>query len=214
MDRNNLAVFYAENVGLVKQVAWKGYQRLAAIGAVIEFEDLVQELSLVFVDAYDKFDESNGAKFSTYFTVSAFNELNKLARKHEAERVELGMRSIEEMDSMAGEGNSLSERIASDALTPEEIAERESAIREVTGRLTPVAALVVEWVANPPDFLMRELCAHQAHADYARSQGVARRNRHSPARFVRDMLERVTDIPRDQIRQAYRQIRDLEVRAA
>lgn len=213
MDRDNLSAFYAENIGLVRQVAWKGYQRLVAIGAVLEFEDLVQELSITFMRAYDKFDEANGAKFSTYFMHAAYNDLNKIARRHEIERVDMGVRSMEEIDDLAGEGGSIAERIASDAMTPEEIVERDSAMREIEANLTPVAALVVRWIIDPPDFLERELQAHQAHADYARSRGVAKRNRISPARFVCDFLGRVTDIPADQLKGAYRQIRDLEVEA-
>lgn len=213
MDRSNLASYYAENVGLVKQVAWKGYQRLIAIGATMEFDDLVQELSVTFVRAYDKFDESNGAKFSTYFVHAAYNDLNKLAKRIEAERVDLGMRSIEEIDALVGEGGSLAERVASEAMTPEEIVERDSAIREIESRLTPVAALVMHWIIDPPDFLERELQAQQAHADYARSRGIAKRNRISPARFVCDFLGRVTDIPAEQLQGAYRQIRNLEVGA-
>jgi len=231
MDRNNLARFYADNVGLIHTVARKGYGRLQALGAGIDYDDLVQELSEVFIKAFDGFDEEAGTKFSTYFTFSAYTKLNKIAARFERERAGGVVLSAEKKDGEYGyevereylhggtigieeinaagedEYSSVEETIACDSPTPEEIVEAASSARALLNSLSPLAASIAEMAFEPPEFLEREFIAMQAHAEYARSVGVERRCRSTiTTAFVATFLEKTTDLPVAQIRAAKNEI--------
>lgn len=236
MDRNNLARFYADNVGLIHTVARKGYGRLQALGAGIDYDDLVQELSEVFIKAFDGFDEENGAKFSTYFTFSAYAKLNKIAARFERERtgsvvvsvekkegeygyevereyLHGGMIGIEDINAAGEDGHSFEETIACDAPTPEQIAEASSSLKAFLNKLSPLAASIVELAVEPPEILEREFFAAQAHAEYARSVGIERRGRSSlSTAFVASFLERTTDLPASRINAAKNEIAALAKR--
>ena len=198
MERKNLDRYYAENSGLIHTVARKGYGRLMQIGAAVEYEDIFQDLVEVFIKAYDRFDESFGVQFSTYFMRSAFNELNKKAKTFEAERLELGMRSIEELSAHAEEegGVSIEEKIASDAATPEQTLIARSAIDKWFDELSPVAAMIAGLTLDPPDFIEREFYGAMSHAEMSREMGVERRARGSlNVGFVCSVLEKTTNMP-------------------
>lgn len=231
MDRKDLGQYYAANVGLIHTVARKGYGRLQGIGAPIDYEDLVQELSEVFVKAFDLFDEAAGAKFSTYFTFSAYNEINKIAMRFERERtggvvvsreknegeygytvereyLHGGMIGIEDINAAGEEdGGSFEETVACDSPTPEEIVEAASSARAMLNKLSPLAASIAELAFDPPDYIEREFLALQAHAEYARSVGIERRARPTiTIAFVASMLEKITDLPASKIRAAKNEI--------
>lgn len=237
MDRSNLGRFYADNIGLIHAVARKGYGRLMGIGAAIDYDDLVQELSEVFVKAFDLFDEAAGAKFSTYFTFSAYNEINKIAMRFERERtggvvvsreknegeygytvereyLHGGMIGIEDINAAGEEGGgSFEETVACDSPTPEEIVEAASSARALLNKLSPLAASIAELAFDPPDYIEREFIATQAHAEYARSVGVERRCRSTiTIAFVATFLEKTTDLSPAQIRAAKNEIANVAKR--
>ena len=239
MDRNDLGKFYADNVGLIHTVARKGYGRLQALGAGIDYDDLVQELSEVFIRTFDGFDEGQGSKFSTYFTFSAYTKLNKIAARFERERtggvvvsaekndgeygyevereyLHGGISSIEEMNANARVSDcdlSLEELIASDEPTPEEIVEAASSARALLNNLSPLAASIAQMAFEPPEFLEREFLAAQAHAEYARSVGIERRCRGTiTIAFVATFLEKTTELSAAQIRAAKNEIAALAKR--
>lgn len=196
MDRKNLDRFYADNTGLIHTVARKGYARLQAIGAATDYEDVFQELSLVFMRAYELFDESAGIQFSSYFMRAAYNELNKIAKPFEIERVELGFRSVEEMNSWSEDGEQgIEERIACERGTPEEELAAAGFAKEMLEQLSPLASALVRMTIDPPEFMEREFYALQAHAEHARSIGIERRARNSlNLSFVCQVLEKTTDL--------------------
>jgi RNA polymerase sigma factor (sigma-70 family) len=230
VDRNDLGKFYADNMGLIHTVARKGYGRLQALGAPIDYDDLVQELSEVFIKAFDLFDEAAGAKFSTYFTFSAYNEINKIASRVERERtgskvvsvekkegeygyavereyLHGGMIGIEDINAAGEDGCSFEETVACDMPTPEEIVEAASSARALLNKLSPLAASIAKLAFDPPDFLEREFLAAQAHAEYARSVGIERRCRGTiTIAFVATFLEKTTDLSAAQIRAAKNEI--------
>lgn len=241
MDRNNLDRFYADNIGLIHTVARKGYGRLMGIGAAISYEDLVQELSEVFIKAFDGFDES-ASEFSTYFTVAARRKISKIAEGYELDRIGVkttrclsdeidpntgkqkwkarkekihgGAFSVEELSSWSEDGEgSILETIDSGSATPEEILQARQELGAMLGRLSPLAATMCELTLNPPEFMEREFIAVTAHAEYARSQNIERRGRNSlNVAFVAGVLEKTTDLPVAAIRAAKREIMDLAKR--
>jgi len=207
MDRSNLDRFYVENSGLIHTVARKGYGRLQAIGSGMEYDDLVQDLTVVFIKSYDKFDEASGNRFSTYFMAAAFNRINRIAGEQEIERVENGVRSMEEMSERFEDDTSIEEVIASDAATPEQIVEAASIAQGVLSKLSPLAAKIAEMAIDPPDFIEREFMAAQAHAEISRNKGIEKRaSRSLNVSFVCSVLEKTTDLPVLSIREARKQI--------
>lgn len=241
MDRGKLDRFYADNIGLIHTVARKGYGRLMGIGAAVDYDDLVQELSEVFVKAFDGFEEGAG-KFSTYFTVAATNKINQIAEGYELDRtgvkttrylsdeidagtgkrkwkarreqIHSGAVSVEEMSSWSEDGEgSILETIDSGSATPEEILQAQQELGAMLGRLSPLAATMCEMALNPPEFMEREFIAVTAHAEYARSQNIERRGRNSlNVAFVAGVLEKTTDLSVAAIRAAKREIMDLAKR--
>jgi DNA-directed RNA polymerase specialized sigma24 family protein len=236
MERANLNSYYAANTGLIHTVAGKGYRRLMAIGASVDYEDLVQDLSEVFIKAYDLFDETRGAKFSTYFVTAANNKINALAREVEVERIGVkttrcrldevdeetgkskwssrqerihaGTTSVEEMNERMGEdGASILETIASSAASPEQIVEAASTLENMLSRMSPLASFMVEAALDPPAFMEREFEAAQAHAEYARGIGVPRRSgTELDIGFVAGFLNKTMGIPVRRIRDAKEEI--------
>lgn len=241
MDRSKLDRFYADNIGLIHTVARKSYGRLMGIGAAVDYDDLVQELSEVFVKAFDGFEEGAG-KFSTYFTVAATNKINQIAEGYELDRagvkttrylsdeidagtgkrkwkarreqIHSGAVSVEEMSSWSEDGEgSILETIDSGSATPEEILQAQQELGAMLGRLSPLAATMCEMILNPPEFMEREFIAVTAHAEYARSQNIERRGRNSlNVAFVAGVLEKTTDLSVAAIRAAKREIMDLAKR--
>lgn len=203
MERCNLDKFYAENTGLIHDVARKGYGRLQAIGASEGYEDLVQELSITFIKAYEQFEPERG-EFSTYFVRSAYNRMNKIAAEFELERCEAGVRSFEEIDALTDcEDASFLDVIASNVLTPEQVAINRSMLERLDKILSPLAREIALWIVVPPEFVGSELNAHQAHVDYARSKGHERRNKtHLGMSFICDMMELIGIASKVELRQA------------
>lgn len=202
-NRSDLDHFYADNIGLIHTVARKGYGRFQAIGANIGYDDLVQELSVTFIKAYDGFDPTQG-KFSTYFMFSAYAKINKMAKGFSMERCELGIRSFSELDETIGiENANIESVLPGDNLTPEQIVENRSGLEAIANTLSPLALLIAEWVLTPPDFVLYELEAHRAHVEYARGLGFERRNKATLSiGFVCDMIKRLKQVSGKQLREA------------
>lgn len=208
MERANLDKYYKENIGLIHVVASKGMSRLQAVGSSLTFDDLVQELSAVFVKAYDLFDESQNFKFSTYFTIAARNALNKLVKEVQTERMEHKVRSFEELNVANGDDDdrNILDTIPSDSLTPQDVLERKQAVASLSKRLSPLALTIVKWVIEPPEFLNREYDAYGAHIKYAQSQGAKNRKMEYSPRFVVNVLEKTGQIEPAQLRSALSEI--------
>lgn len=187
MNKPDISRYYADNIGLVHTVARKGYGRMQAIGAAIDYNDLVQDMSIVFIKTYELWDEDKG-KFSTYFMYSAFNELNKTAKKFEIERLHLKVESVEEMSDSSEDQIDISETIACSGDTPEQALEFKMMVEDALRGLSPVANKIVEWLINPPDELEHEREARICHASMARDMGRHKRAKFSDIGLVCDVL--------------------------
>ena len=169
------ADYYKANMGLVHVVSRKGFSRLAAAKVVIDYEDVFQEMSIVFLKAFEKFDESRGFKFSTYFFMCAYNRLNRWAQDLIEERLKHGMVSIEELgDSMDGESGDMSQVLtdyADPGADPESIFRVTELLEYMAKTLSPLASLILEWSIAPPEEVMTEVRKAQHYADYGRSTG-------------------------------------------
>lgn len=171
---------YVDNVALIHKVARGCFARLQAIGVALDYDDVFQELSLTFVKAWRQFDSNKGYQFSTYFVVGARHEFNRFVAKAVAERVEHGVRSLEEMNDWAdGDGSlTIEETISGGDLDQVErllVIER---MEQLSKSLSPLSKLVLEWLVTPPAELEREVVAGVRHAHLSRAtHGVMRRAR-------------------------------------
>ena len=192
MNRANLDTFYKKNIGLIHVVAKNGFARLQRVGSSINYDDLFQELSVVFIKAYDLYDESKNIKFSTYFTTAARNTVNRIVKSQEVERMDHKLRSFEELDANGDDesGVSILDTIASDELTPKQALERKQAFASLNERLSPLALKIVEWVFRPPAFLEKEYDAYGAYIKYAQSKGAKSRKMDYSPRFICNVLEK------------------------
>lgn len=192
MERTELDRYYRENVGLIHVVAKKGWGRLQRVGAQYPYEDIYQELSITFIKAFDGFNDNLGNKFSTYFVTSAQHHVNKIVKAYEIERMELKMRSVEEMASWSEDGEgSECDLVASEDLTPEERCEFMESIEAMEAKLSPLAMQILTLALDPPEFLEREFHAASSHAKCSRDSGTEKRaTRSLNVAFVCDFLDK------------------------
>lgn len=240
MDRKDLGRFYADNVGLIHVVARKGYGRLQGIGASVDYDDLFQDLSETFIKSFDGFDDDAGkfstyfitaarnkvnqiaegyeldrmgVKTTRYKSSEIDTDTGKSKWKTRKEKIHAGAISVEEMAAHRNEdddGASVIESIDSGMASPEQIVEAQQELDYMLGRLSPLAATMVELTINPPAFIEHELVANEAHAEFARSNGIPRRNTASiSVGFIADVLEKTTDLPTQTIRAAKREILEI-----
>ena len=185
MPIRNVAEFYEQNVNLVHKISHKCYARAAALGSCMEYDDVFQEASAVFVQTCEKFDEERGTKFSTYFFKSAFNELNSIFRDFETERCELGTVSLQEFEENSGDTLD----IKAEDITPEEAMVAAEGAEFIRDGLSPLSLLVCEWLINPPPFLVEEFEKVRIHLELARSRGFDKRGaKHLSVPFICEML--------------------------
>lgn len=132
-DREASELLVAENAGLIWSVAKR------FLGRGTEAEDLYQLGCLGFLKAVEGFDLGYGTQFSTYAVPKITGEIRRFLRDDGAIKVS---RSIKErsgairqmrarLSSALGREPSLQELSAHTGFSPEEIAEAETATREV-----------------------------------------------------------------------------------
>jgi RNA polymerase sigma factor (sigma-70 family) len=204
------ADFYKANVGLVHSVSRKGFARLTAARVGIDYEDVFQEMSMVFLKAYQGFDESRGFKFSTYFYMAAYNRLNAWATDMIDERVKHGVVSIDELNEAAGEDISLSESLFVDDTTPEDYVRAVQLLTHIKNKLSPLAGLILEWSIEPPQEVMQQIQAAQVNADYGRSRGLNSRCMAKPSpRYIAGFIRMISDVSAYEAERALKEIATL-----
>ncbi len=166
--------FYEENIRLVHSVALKGHRRLEGIGASIGYNDLFQEMSIVFLKTLETFDEEKG-KFSPYFFKMAFFRINKIAEKFEIERAVC--RSTQEIasDRFDGEVDVVLESIGDDRAGVEDVVSACELIEKIMENISPLAQKIFEWAIMPPAQVKKEIEARYMHAELSRGLGLHRR---------------------------------------
>lgn len=163
----NKAEFYKANVGLVHSVSRKGFNRLLAAHVTIDYEDVFQEMSIVFLRACDGFDESRGFKFSTFYFRSAFNRLNTWVQDLIDDRMHYS--NIDDMGGEDSEG--LESVIFKDLDTPEGNYAVSQMIDHISKSLSPLAYLIFAWSLTPPPEIVQEVRKAQLQAEFGRALG-------------------------------------------
>ena len=208
------ADFYKANMGLVHVVSRKGFSRLASAKVTIDYEDVFQEMSIVFLKAFEGFDESKGFKFSTYFFMCAYNRLNKWAQDLIEERLKHGVVSIDELNASSDEGDmdlaSTLESFADPSADPESSYRVRELLEYMTRTLSPLAGLILEWSVAPPEEVLTEVEKAQQYAEYGRSVGFNSRCmvQVSP-RYVASFIKMISDVSQPEVTRALKEIEDL-----
>lgn len=210
MDRAGFQEFYKQNVGLIRTAARKVASRAAAIGSgTLDYDELEQELTEVFIRAYDGYDPEK-YRFSTYYMRAAFNRANYLLKKQETERIENRTRSVEEMGSKYEDNDEGLSATVEDVTTirPEEHAQIQSLLRYWHSKLSPAAQAILALTLEPPEWLCDEFHAHRAYAELCRASGVPRRAKQDlDAAYVAQLLKQITgDIIFDEALEEVRKI--------
>ncbi len=204
MDQNTIDGYYAANIGLVDCVARKGYARIQKIGGSYDYEDLFQDLSITFINAYKKFDESKGNQFSTYFITAAHNRINTLADKIFEERSRFGVRSFEEMSI---DGCDVYEILdVNGSVAPEVMIDAYSYLTKAIAKLSPVAATMAQWMLEPPDFVLREVKAAMDHVQYARDSGQEKRFKNPDTALIAKLMQLLEVAPKITIAEARKEV--------
>jgi hypothetical protein len=198
---------FEDNIGLVHLQTKVGHSWAARAGARMEYDDVFQEASLAFLLAVEGFNPDAGVKFSAYYTKVAFSCFKKMVgretgvknlsmtqRSEVADRKALnskraseGLPQLEDMNygvrpvsfSELGyeDGDPFEDTIASETHTPEDLVAHRQVLEQATAKLSPLTQLVVEWLQNPPEELLAELRAQEAHVEECSMRGIRVRNK-------------------------------------
>lgn len=201
------ADYYKANVGLVHSVSKKGYARLRSAGVGLDYDDIFQEMSIVFLKAYSGFDESQGFKFSTYYFRAAYNKLNTWAQKMIDERLEHGVVSIQELNHTEDGENSLEDVLMVDHATPEAQYRVTEFLNHVNDSLSPLASLILAWVLQPPPQVMTEIKRAEANAEFGRSLGYSSRCMvNITPRYIANFIQMISSVTQPDVDRALKEI--------
>lgn len=162
---------YQANIGLVRNVARKAYARTQAMNIGIDYEDLFQELSIVYLKSLEGFDAEKGFAFSTYFTKSAYFWINSFVEKEKKQVIDLGLVSLQ-----AGMDDGLDDHLMGledESIGPEEQLEISRGVDMAYEGLSLHAKQIVDLAIKSPDALLREIEAHRK-----KSTNLAGRTKH------------------------------------
>ena len=208
------ADFYKANLGLVHAVSRKGFGRLMAARVTIDYEDVFQEMSVVFLKAFEGFDESKGFKFSTYYFMCAYNRLNRWAQDMIEERLEHGVVSVEELNDSSELGDmdlgSTLEEFTDPSSDPESSYRVQELLEYMAKTLSPLAKLILEWSVTPPEEIVTEVRKAHHYAEYGRSKGYNVRCmvQVSP-RYVAGFVRMISNVSQPEVARALKEIEDM-----
>lgn len=208
------ADFYKANMGLVHAVSRKGFSRLATAKVVIDYEDVFQEMSIVFLKAFEGFDESKGFKFSTYYFMCAYNRLNYWAQRLIEERLKHGVVSIEEL-SKGSDGDDMDlgnvmQDYADPSTDPESSYRVTELLQYMLKNVSPLAGLILEWSIMPPQEVMTEVRKAHQYAEYGRSRGHnARCMVQVSPRYIASFISMISDVSQLEVTKALKEIEEI-----
>jgi DNA-directed RNA polymerase specialized sigma24 family protein len=168
---------YQDHIGLVHQFARKGWGRMIAAHVAVEYEDVVQEMSVTFTKAVRAYDPEKGITFSAYVGRAIWNDFNRYAQKHIDEQMGLGLRSVEQVTVEGGDHESnIFDAISSPDRGPEEALERKQEILENLRSLTPTARFIAAQLISPDPALEAAFDEHARTTKEETGRGVLAMN--------------------------------------
>lgn len=164
---------YEDHIGLIRKLALRGWGRLTEANVHVDFDDVVQDMTLTYVKAADKYNPDHGVTFSAYLGRAIWNQFNKFAEKEIRVQADLKLVRFEQLGDAVEDSDdgSVYESIASDEWTPEQYVEAAQQFRENMKSLGPTAKFIVSKLLNPTNDLMEALELAKRNAELARKSG-------------------------------------------
>lgn len=160
---------YQESLPVIRHFASRVLRRLHAAGArTVTLDDVVQELSIVYLKSAERFDPQHGIKFATYLTGGMRLYINRWVQQQIDEGAHASMDESASEEGEEGYGHRV---VATDEPTPDAIVEALEHKRRVVDRLSPRARQFVEFLESPPLELLQEAKALVARGRFARERG-------------------------------------------
>lgn len=188
--QRNTSLDYRDHTGLLHQLARKAYGRMQSVGVPMDYDDILQEMSVTFVKATKLYRPDAGYAFTAYLGRAIWNQFNKVAERLIEQHLNLGLTSIEEMEhdaqergSLEGSGSMMERMLYEEGSyteSPEDIIER-GQLMAISTRiraqsLSADALQVVRLLASPSEELVENHRLSRAHSEQAVALGVAKRH--------------------------------------
>lgn len=158
---------------LVHFLAHKIGRRAAALGCPhLTHDDLVQEIWEVWIKAVSGFKPESGVQFSTYFTRSAYHQINRLITNDQRAGLFGTLALDKPIDHGEGDDTSLYDTIPSADPLAEDVVVRESTRRASMARLSKEAQTFITLISAEDPELQKEIRASYAKQDHARQMGI------------------------------------------
>lgn len=191
----------AMNVKLVRYAAAQQWKRIKALNLSLDWEDVEQEASLVWVIAEKAFDSTKGFSFSTYFMTCARNHFNALIgdmyKPDEVGECKLGV----VLDDLALDEGENPEREVSIA----------SEISKKLVKLSSLANTLLNLAYQPDEFAIEQFNALRAKSQFA-SQKLQIDERFPPElnlRFAEFLLGKL-GVPKKELIKARNEILEMD----
>lgn len=155
----------AMNVKLVRYAAAQQWKRVKALSLSLDWNDVEQEASLVWLLADKAFDPTKGFSFSTYFMTCVRNHFNALVgdmyRPDEVIESKLG---VELVDLVTDEGEN-----------PEREVSIASEISSSMAKLSGLAQKLLDLAYEPDEFAIQQFEALRAKSRFASARQIDER---------------------------------------
>lgn len=181
-----MAPDYKENIGLIHLITRKCMGWVMALGVQLDYEDVMQEVSLAFVTASRQYDPATGIRFSAYLTRAAYNQIRKtvgvmtgakrlndtekqllarlqeenkelVAAGRETKSTYFGLSVVAIEDMVSEENPNPIDMFAAAGKNPEVIASETQEWENAVSQLSPLALLLADMLKEPPAALLSEL---------------------------------------------------------
>ncbi|SER28857.1 DNA-directed RNA polymerase specialized sigma subunit, sigma24 family [Faunimonas pinastri] len=199
-------ITYESSQPLIRGFARKVLQRVHAAGARgVEFEDIVQELSIAWCLARDAWKAEYNVPFGAFLTRGMKNHINRFLADAIGDSHMTAI-SLDKNLGEDGEGASLHSVFPDAAPLPEQSAIERDSLARVLRRLSPRARQFVELLENPPPELFAEIQAIKAKSEYARSRGI---NTYAPNQLTAGLIFDLMGANRVERQAIYHEVRSI-----
>lgn len=183
------------NAKLVRYAASRYWKRIKSLNLSMEWDDVEQEASLVWLMAEKKFDQSKGYSFSTYFMVCARNHFNALIgcmyKPNEVEESE----NMEAVD---------------DSVNPELEVHAARVLAARAAKLSNLAMTMLDMAYSPDEFMASQFEALRAKSQFTRKLNID--ERFPPElnlRFAEYLLSKM-GVPKKELIKARNELAEME----
>lgn len=115
--RRGYSTEFEDHRGLIANFAVRGMMRLQRAGVTLDFDDVFQEMSVIYCRAAAKYNPEAGFTFTAYLGRAIWLDFNKVAERLINEQLGLGLVRVEELGDADCDAYDL---LKSNAQTPEE----------------------------------------------------------------------------------------------